>query len=271
MSDLTSPPPSPVRSIVDALLDRRPFGDPWLEGLWKAASATRPGVAAPCPSPIGTLLIEEAPSDPAARIGKVFDRAVAPPAALLRWMLAHPEALEVTDRDTFGAKSDEARAWRRRLFSGTPADVAAARDEGLCQLDSRLGQRGRNKWWLFEGFARVDACFVTESAVLFVEGRADVATTSSSRWLPRRTQLWRDVEAASEFAAGRAFGVIIGVDDVAAGVAALGEADASLADSMPHRTAAEREALAAHLLGYVVWSDVAAAFELPAPGSQAPA
>ena len=145
------------------------------------SSRTRPGVAMKVPSTLGTLLIEEAPSEREARAGRLYDRALVPPAAFLRWLLENPERMHVVDPDTFGAKSEDVRAWRRKLFSPVPTDVAVAQAEGRRQLESRLAQRGRNKWWLFEGFARVSACFVTDECVIVVEDyRPDTFASSTS-------------------------------------------------------------------------------------------
>jgi hypothetical protein len=243
--------PSPLQTLVNDLLDRRPFGDPWMANLWQAAALTRPGTASKQPASMGSLLAEDAPADHAARQGKVFDRALAPSSAFLRWLLEHPEEMTVDDRDTFGAKSDDVRAWRRRLFSDDVDEVSAAKSEGLRQLTSRLAQRGRNKWWLFEGFARVDACFVSDTAVLVVERWRDSLMTSSSRWYPERVQLWRDVEAVREFAASRKYGVILAVDDDVQGTAALEAAAASMSASFPHLVFEEQDKLERHLLGYV--------------------
>ncbi len=213
--------PSPLQTLVNDLLDRRPFGDPWMANLWHAAALSRPGTASKQPLSMGSLLADDAPAEHAARHGKVFDRALAPSSAFLRWLLEHPGEMTVDDRDTFGAKSEPVRVWRRRLFSDDVDEVSAAKSEGLRQLTSRLAQRGRNKWWLFEGFARVDVCLVSDTAVLVVERWRDSLTASSSRWYPERVQLWRDVEAVREFAGSRKYGVILAVDDEAQGVAAL--------------------------------------------------
>ena len=260
MSD-TNGPSSRVQPVFNELLDRRPFGDPWLESLWTMAESTRPAHAAKHPASLGTLLIEEAPSERSARAGKVFDRPVAPPAAFLRWLLEHPEDMHVRDRETFGAKSDDVRAWRSKLFSSDPGDVGAAKDEGLRQLGSRLAQRGRNKWWLFEGFARIDACFVTDECVLLVDAKAADRSQPSTGWFPTRTQLWRNVEGAKEFAGSKPFGVILGVEHEAEGVAALSDAVASLDGSYPHLGAEEKAELSSHLLGYVTWPDIVSRFE----------
>ena len=263
MSDTTGSS-SRVQTVFNTLLDLRPFGDPWLEGLWTMAAATRPGRATKPPASLGTLLIEEAPSERPARAGRVFERPVAPPAAFLRWLLEHPQAMDVRDRDTFGAKSDDVRAWRRRLFSSNPADVAAAKEEGSRQLGSRLAQRGRNKWWLFEGFARIDACFVSDECVLLVDAQPADAARPSTLWFPTRTQLWRNVEAAKELSAGKPFGVILVVEHEAEGIAAMADADRSLDGSYPHLEADEKAELAGHLLGFITWAAIVSRFNLPA-------
>ncbi len=250
--------PSPIQTLFNDLIDRRPFGDPWMETLWQAAARTRPGTASKQPASLGSLIAEEAPTEHGARQGKVFDRALAPSSAFLRWLLEHPDEMTVDDHDTFGAKSEDVRAWRRRLFSEDVDEVSAAKSEGLRQLTSRLAQRGRNKWWLFEGFARVDACFVTETTVLVVEHWRDSLTTSSSRWYPDRVQLWRDVDAVREFAGNRKYGVILAVDDEAQGRAALEAAAAAMSSSFPHLVFEEQEKLERHLLGYVTMSGLEA-------------
>jgi len=244
-------PSSPIQTLFNDLLDRRPFGDPWMATLWQAAARTRPGAASKPPAEMGSLLADEAPGEREARQGKVFDRALAPSSAFLRWLIEHPEEMTVDDRDTFGAKSDDVRTWRGRLFSDDVDEMSMAKSEGLRQLSSRLAQRGRKKWWLFEGFARVDACFVTDTTVLVVEQWRDSLTTSSSRWYPERLQLWRDVDAVREFAASRKFGVILAVDDEAQGAAALAAAAESMSVSFPHLVFEEQDKLERHLLGFV--------------------
>lgn len=253
MSDVSTTP-TRLQTLVNSLLDRHPFGNPWLADLWQQAASTRRGVASKRPPSLGDLVADEAPTAHTARQGTVFDRPLAPPAAFLRWLLEHPDEMTVADRDTFGARNEEVRTWRRRLFSTDRAEVSAATSEGLRQLASRLAQRGRHKWWLFEGFARVDACFVTEHAVMIVERWRDDLNASSSRWYPDRVQLWRDLEATREFAAARKFGVIILVDDDAQGAAALAAAKDSMAGSYPHLVLEEQQKLERHLLGYVTWT-----------------
>lgn len=71
--------PSPIQTLFNDIIDRRPFGDPWMASLWQAAARTRPGTASKQPASLGTLLEDEAPSERTARQGKVFDFAPSPP------------------------------------------------------------------------------------------------------------------------------------------------------------------------------------------------
>ena len=251
-----------VQRVFDALLDHGEDGPAWMGGLWEMAALTRPGAALPPPPEFGKLLASETPSGDA-RQGTVYQRTVAPPAVFLRWLLDNPQLMEVGDPINFGAKSADARRWRGKLFSGDERLASEARDEGLRQLGKRLAQRGRRKWWAFEGFSRVDCCLVTETCVLFVEDRPAEPMSSSTLWFPQRSRLWRNVEAAQEFAGDRQFGVILAVDQEADGVAALANAANTLAASCPHLEGELRAALSSHLLGFVTWPDVVSRFDLP--------
>ncbi len=255
--------PSRLQTLFNMLLDARPFGDPWLAELWQRAASTRPGVASKRPPAVGDLLGDEAPTAHPARHGTVFDRPLAPPAAFLRWLLEHPEEMTVADRDTYGAKNEAVRAWRQRLFSDDRAEVTEAQSEGLRQLSSRLAQRGRNKWWLFEGFARVDACFVTEHAVMVFEPWREELGASCSRWYPDRVQVWRDLEATREFAAAKKYGLVLVVDDEDEGVAALAAVADSMSASYPHLVFEEQDKLERHLLGYVTWQTLESVAGVP--------
>jgi hypothetical protein len=252
-----------VQPVLNPLLTTWPDGEPWVGDLWSMAALTRPGTAAPTPASVGRLLPAETPSEPAARLGKVFERTVAPPSAFLRWLLEHPTAMEVRDPVTFGAKSDIARAWRTKLFSTDVTLIREAQDEGKRQLAKRLAERGRRKWWAFEGFSHIDCCLITDRCVLFIEGKRTDRVAPSTLWFKQRSQLWRNVEAAEQFAAGKDFAVILAVEREADGDAALTAADASLAPSFPHLPAERQRELSRHLIGFVTWLEIVTRFGLP--------
>src|SRR5690349_639021 len=104
-----------VQPVFNALLDRWPTGEHWVQGLIAMASRTRGELRLPVS--VGALVPTETATDVSARDGRVFERAVPPPTAFLRWLIEHPDRMEVRDRETFGATSANAREWRRKLFS----------------------------------------------------------------------------------------------------------------------------------------------------------
>ena len=79
----------------------------------------------------------------------------------------------------------------RRNLSREKSLKAREQDEGRRQLGKRLAQRGRNKWWAFEGFSRIDCCLITRQCVLFVGGKRTESVSPSVR------------ETAGPFAAGQ--------------------------------------------------------------------
>ena len=253
-----------VQPIFDELLDRWPNGDPWVGRLWDMAARTQQTpMALPKPAGLDRVLASETPTDRAARMGTVYERTVAPPAAFLQWLLENPQRMQVRDPIHFGAKSVEARRWRGKLFSGDRRLVSEAQNEGLNQLGKRLAQRGRNKWWAFEGFSHVDCCLITSQCVLFVDGKRTESVSPSTLWFQQRSQLWRNVEAAREFAGQKQFAVILAVENEAEGTTALANAVRSLEGSYPHLDGGQRTELSRHLIGFVTWPEVVARFELP--------
>src|SRR5439155_580769 len=160
------------------LLDGWPDGEPWLLGLWELAALTRAD-ALPLPSNLGRLLPAETPPKHE-RLRVVFERVIPPPAPFLRWLLTNPTRMQVADPANYGATGEEARAWRRKLFSHDPQLVREAQREGQRQLEQRGADHSAHQWWAFEGFTHIDCCLMTENCVLFIEGkRTEVVSTST--------------------------------------------------------------------------------------------
>src|SRR5438132_5690632 len=120
---------------------------------------------------------------------------------------------------------------RWRDLSSDPKLVALAQREALTQLE-RLGpRRSRHEWWAFEGFSFIDCCLITPTCVLFIEGKRTDTVSPSTQWFLQRSQLWRNVEAAEQFAGPKQFGVILAVEEDADGRNALAVANSKLAPS----------------------------------------
>jgi hypothetical protein len=250
-----------VQPVFDALLDKDPTGGKWLQRLCEMAASTRP--EAQFPSSCGKLIAAETPAR-GARVGKVFERIVAPPTAFLRWLLEHPKQMDVRNLETFGtAEGSSAREWRRKLFSSDQALRQEAINEGVRQLEAKGARGSGRRWWAFEGFSHIDCCLITDSLVLFVEGERTEAVSPSTLWFKQRSQIWRNVEAAREYAAGREFVVLLAVEGAGEGESALEAAASGLAGSYPHLSKEEAADLARHLLGYVTWRGIVEEFGLP--------
>ena len=98
---------------------------------------------------------------------------------------------------------------------------------------------------------------------MFVEGKRTESVSPATQWFTQRGQLWRNLEAAHEFAGGKQFAVMLAVESDADGQGALDGAAKTLEGSYPHLDAAAREKLSRHLLGFVTWRAAVSEFELP--------
>ncbi len=249
-----------VRPVFNDLLDRWPTGRGWLQELCELAAAQ--GGNATVVGDMGELLPTETPRARNARLGRVFERTIAPPGRFLHWLLEHPNEMQVADRTQLGASSPTAVEWRRRLFSDDSSEVKVAQLEGVTQLLQCGADNSRHQWWAFEGFTHTDCCLMTDSWLLLIEGKRTETVSASTRWFKHRSQLWRNVESAQVLAGGRQFGVILGVENERDGVAGMAEARSSLDRSLPHLSPVERASLSHRLLGFVVWSDLVERFGL---------
>jgi hypothetical protein len=108
----------------------------------------------------------------------------------------------------------------------------------------------------------VDCCLETPQLLLFIEGKRKELMSKSTRWYPRRNQLWRNVEAAEQMADGRQYGVILAVETETAGREALIAAEQTLPLSLPHRVDGEAQ-LSRHFVGFVTWEQIREEFDLP--------
>lgn len=239
-----------VQPVFDAL-QRLPVSE-WLLDLWEMASARRPN-ALPPPAAVGAV-----------RPGPCYERALPPSPAFLRWMMQNPQRLNVLPGPDYGAQAGGAASEKRaQLFGPDPRLRETVQAEALKEIDESGGAGSGQKWWAFEGFTHVDACFETEQCLLLFEGKRKEAVSPSTRWLKSRNQLWRNVEVAGQQANGRLFGIIVAVESEADGRRALADAAESRDGSYPHLTQDQREALDRHLLGFVVWEEIVSRFSLP--------
>ncbi len=161
-----------VQPVFDALQHQDTAT--WLAELWRMAATTKQG-AVPPPAAIGALVP-----------GKVYERALPPSTAFLRWMVRHPPKLTIPAH--YGATSEAARRQRARLFD-PDAELHDGRIRVALQaIEAHGGAGSARQWWAFEGFTHVDACFETNECLLLIEGKRTELVSASTRWFASRNQ-----------------------------------------------------------------------------------
>jgi hypothetical protein len=243
--------------VFDALVDRDVSGRTWLARLLQLASGASGRVDA---RTTGSL----APGHP--RWWGKNERHLAPPIALLKWLVEHVEA--PAKERIWG--SGATRANRERLVARDPTTTATA----LRLLD---GDRVGRAWYVLEGESQPDAVLETEALLIVIEGkRTEREATTITTWMRRRNQMLRHMDAAWEVRREREVrGLMIvegpgGADAVDPSAYWLSQA-AILADpeiqeaSLPHRTVTMRERIGRGFLGVTTWQAVCAEFGLPWP------
>jgi hypothetical protein len=184
------------------------------------------------------------------------ERGLRPPISLLSWLIRN-----LTPPTGTATVTTE----RRQLLFRDPKTIEAA----LRLLRNSDTDRG---WWLFEGCTYPDVTIETPGAIVVIEGkRTEPGPTTWTTWMAARHQIWRHMDAAWEIRGGReVYGLFIvegssndravpavwqrAADEAMSGAALLG--------SFPHRSAAERDAIAAGFLGVATWQAVCQHFDI---------
>ena len=186
-----------------------------------------------------------------------------PPRALLRYLVEHPAPSIVE-----GQMSEATRAKRRALLAG---------DQGVTREALALLEQTplRSKvWYVLEGQTQPDAYLETDECIVVVEGkRTEPEPTTHTMAMSGRHQMLRHLDCAwqtrGEKSVWGLFAVSggAGPDDVSvpdewtkAATATVGSA--ALASSLPHRSDAERFAIASCFLGVTTWQAIRSEFEL---------
>lgn len=239
-----------VVPVFNSLFDADPSGQTWLALLLGLANSQ-------APVDVGTV----APD--AMRFLGDDEKPLPAPKSLLRWLITH---LDVRP-DPNARDANETSRRRGRLVDRDPDIIA----EALRLLD---GNPSGPAWYVLEGPSYPDVYIETDRAVIVVEGkRTEPVPTTSTTWMAERHQMLRHIDAAWDERGGRdVYGILI-VEGTADGAvpepwfsypAALRD-EAVLAASLPHRTDAERAAIARAFLGVTTWQQVSRRFGLPWP------
>jgi hypothetical protein len=206
-------------------------------------------------------------------VGAVFQTAwwpkeerLHPPHKLLQWMLENPRKLD-PPRELGGQSTAEKR---KLLLAGDP---------GIQQEGSRLLSAAAvtrpwpNEGFVLEGPTSVDAFFRTRKAVVVVEGkRIENGPTTKTDWMPVRHQMLRTLDCAIDtFPGYEIWGLFIVEGDLPKTVDVperwKGFSNDTtnpmvLEESLPHRSAQERLAVAHSYVGVTTWQAVCDQFQI---------
>jgi hypothetical protein len=186
------------------------------------------------------------------------EKCLNPPVSLLSWLIRNVDSLVSTALDN---------ELRRLLSVGDPKTI----QDALHLLRTEDASRA---WYIFEGPTCPDVYLVARDALVVVEGkRTEHSTTTDTKWLNGRHQIWRHLDAAWEIRGRRAvYGLLIVESDAAstdgsvpelwrkAGQACLDPT--ALLTSFPHRSAEEVVAISRCYLGVTTWRKVCEQFHI---------
>jgi hypothetical protein len=248
-----------VVPVFDTLLHRDQSGVSWLGTLLSLGSRRTLQNLGVAP---GSLL----PGHPA--YWGTNERRLPPPISLLRWLVQNVSA-PAHDR-LWGSPGVMAK--RRKLVAKDAATIA----EALVLLQQPLRHRS---WYVLEGRSQPDAFFETESVIIVIEGkRTERSATEVTTWMPRRSQMLRQMDAAWEIrGAKHILGLMIvegdGPNVLEPSPYWVSETNRqidveSLSKSLPHRSAEVRQQLASGFLGVTTWQAACQAFSIPWPPFQ---
>lgn len=259
-----------VRPVFTQLLQRDPSGVDWLERLIDCAPNTdcvrqslteRSAILSEC------TVSRSYPDRVLQNFGisaidlpKCFEHDLAPPTAFLRWLVLNPDRMTWPTEDGLPRRyGPQTQRYREQLVGKHGADLQTRiQVQAQHLIDKKGAAKSRRKWWAFEGFTSVDCWLETEKYILLVEGKRREQLSTSTDWYPLRNQLIRNLEAASEFAHTKNYGVLLVVESKT-GVPSISE---MLADSLPHLNSDDRSSLATHYLGAITWREVCEAADL---------
>ena len=182
------------------------------------------------------------------------ERQLPAPAKLLEWLVDNLP-------DDVALEGDE----RQRLRAGD----GGTRKTALERLRARASDDITRAWYVFEGPTSVDAYLETEDLVVLVEGkRTESGPTTHTTYMPVRHQMLRNIDAAWDGRGDRDVAAFFIVEGAAGGAvspewqqhAETTISRGALEESLPHRSADERSAIAASFLGVTTWQIVCREF-----------
>jgi hypothetical protein len=246
-----------VQPIFAALHRQDESGEAWLVRLLRLPRRAVGPETVVIPASLGQLV--QPPQ---------FEFPVDPPKSYVQWLIRHPQSLSSPAQTVWNKWCDHTQKKRRALLAGD-IEVQA---EATAELEKRL-RLPRRAWWRFEGMTRVDCALLTDSTVVFVEGkRTETGPSRQVTWHLDRNQVLRVLDCAAVYALQNnrqhyfVFLVVesdlVEHDPVRQSEIEMVVLPDTVRGSLPHLTNEERTELLSHYLGVTTWQAIVSEFGL---------
>jgi hypothetical protein len=131
----------------------------------------------------------------------------------------------------------------------------------------------KTSWWRFEGVTYVDCALLTNSAVIFVEGKwTEIGASKEVLWYDKRNQVLRNLDCAANYTEQKGLQhyfviMVVEKDLVEQDPVRRKEIEEVMSPkiiegSLPHLTDEERNEVLSHYLGTTSWEEIVEHFGL---------
>lgn len=246
-----------VQPVFNALYKKDPSGASWLQPLLKMVK--REGYPKPLKIPADLGNLTQKPQ---------FEFPVNPPKSYLKWLIKNPDKLKRPPRKKWEEWGRNTQKMRQALLAGDK--------EVQIKTISNLEQCSflpKSSWWRFEGVTYVDCALLTNSAVVFVEGKwTEIGASKEVLWYNKRNQVLRNLDCVASYAQQKGFQhyfvmMVVEKDLVEQDPVRKKEIEEVMSPktvkgSLPHLTEEERKEVLSHYLGTTSWEEIVEHFSL---------
>lgn len=246
-----------VQPVFKALYKKDTSGASWLQPFLKMAKREWYPKPLKIPIDLGNLIQEPQ-----------FEFAVDPPKSYLEWLIKHPKELRSPKRGMWEKWSQNTRKMREALLAGDKTVQIKA----ISELE-KYSSLPKSPWWRFEGVTSVDCALLTNSTVVFVEGKwTEVGASKKVLWYDKRNQVLRNLDCAASYAEQKGLQhyfvlMVVEKELVEEDPARRNEIEAVMSQktvegSLPHLIDRERKEILPHYLGTTSWEEIVEHFGL---------
>lgn len=200
----------------------------------------------------------------------VKEKSLAPPVALLFWLICNPEILCASKGGKKILKSADHSDKRYKLLTGNNEILREALER--LRMKNESHGNASHGWYIFEGETCPDVYIETSNLIVVIEGKfTEPEPTRDVEWMPGRHQMLRHLDCAWEIRGSkRVVGLFIvegqgGNGDVPADWQEYTQntiSPGAIASSLPHRGPDEQKQIAECFIGVTTWQHILREFNL---------